>query len=339
MRTEKEKMLAGELYRLGDAEIQADNWNKQSGLVPSASLDLSQNNKDQGGSHAISPWISILLVVSAGLAAQTAAAGPQEDVAAAGQKWGTVFADNNPDTIMPLYAKDGVLWGTLSPTVRSDPAAVKAYFVAAFQALPKATVKFGDQLIRVYGDTAVNTGYYTFSFTKDGETKSIPARYSFTYVKDGNDWKIVDHHSSAVPAPCGRADAPAQPAPHLRHSRTCGRHAPAAVKGAPIVRRDRFAPHCLGHRRPARSTARGPLGARLPHDEELIEGIRPKNLAVLIADVDAGIAVAHEVGGLEHRSRCGDPNELRMIAVRVLTVDGKYHWRTPPGPPTMRLRG
>jgi uncharacterized protein (TIGR02246 family) len=143
----------------------------------------------------------IVLVLGAGLALQPAAAGPQEDVAAAGQKWATVFAENNPDTIMPLYAKDGVLWGTLSPTVRSDPAALKAYFVGAFQALPKATVKFGDQLIRVYGDTAVNTGYYTFSFTKDGETKSIPARYSFTYVKDGNDWKIVDHHSSAVPPP------------------------------------------------------------------------------------------------------------------------------------------
>ena len=103
------------------------------------------------------PWISVLVVMSAGLAAQTAAAGPQEDVAAAGQKWGTVFAENNPDTMMPFYAKDGVLWGTLSPTVRSDPSAVKAYFVGAFQALPKATVKFGDQLIRVYGDTAVNT--------------------------------------------------------------------------------------------------------------------------------------------------------------------------------------
>jgi uncharacterized protein (TIGR02246 family) len=143
----------------------------------------------------------IALVLGAGLALQPAAAGPKEDVAAAGEKWATVFAENNPDTIMPLYAKDGVLWGTLSPTVRSDPAALKAYFVGAFQALPKATVKFGDQLIRVYGDTAVNTGYYTFSYTKDGETKSIPARYSFTYVKDGNDWKIVDHHSSAVPPP------------------------------------------------------------------------------------------------------------------------------------------
>ena len=164
------------------------------------------------------PWIAVVLVVSAGLAAQTAAADPQEDVAAAGQKWGTVFADNNPDTMMPLYAKDGVLWGTLSPTVRSDPAAVKAYFVAAFQALPKATVKFGDQLIRVYGNTAVNTGYYTFSYTKDGETKSIPARYSFTYVKDGNDWKIVDHHSSAMPAP-----APA-PAPRLQQRRRRHQH-------------------------------------------------------------------------------------------------------------------
>jgi hypothetical protein len=57
--------------------------------------------------------------------------------------------------------------------------------VGAYQALPKLTVKFGEQFIRVYGDTAVNTGYYTLSYTKDGETKSIPARYSFTFVKEG----------------------------------------------------------------------------------------------------------------------------------------------------------
>ena len=154
----------------------------------------------------------VVLALSAGLCAQSATAGPQEEVAAAAQNWATVFADNNPDTMIPLYAKDGVLWGTLSPSVRSDPVAVKAYFVGAFQALPKATVKFGDQLIRVYGNTAVNTGYYTFSYTKDGETKSIPARYSFTSVKDGNDWKIVDHHSSAMPAPAPAATAAPPPA-------------------------------------------------------------------------------------------------------------------------------
>jgi hypothetical protein len=141
----------------------------------------------------------LVLVLGAGLAVQPATACPQEAAARAVERWATVFAENNPDTIMGLYAKDAVLWGTLSPTVRSDPAALKAYFVGAFQALPKATVKFGDQLIRVYGDTAVNTGYYTFSYTKDGETKSIPARYSLTFIKDGTDCKIVDHHSSTVP--------------------------------------------------------------------------------------------------------------------------------------------
>ena len=141
-----------------------------------------------------------VLGLSASLAVQTATACPRDVVAREVEKWTTVFAENNPDSITALYSKDAVLWGTLSPTVRSDPAALKAYFVGAFQALPKATVKFGDQLIRVYGDTAVNTGYYTFSYTKDGETKSIPARYSFTFVKDGSDCKIVDHHSSAMPA-------------------------------------------------------------------------------------------------------------------------------------------
>jgi hypothetical protein len=70
-------------------------------------------------------WISAVLLVLS-VSVQTAAAGPQEDVAAAGQKWATVFTDNNPDTMLPLYAKDAVLWGTLSPTVRSDPAALKA---------------------------------------------------------------------------------------------------------------------------------------------------------------------------------------------------------------------
>jgi uncharacterized protein (TIGR02246 family) len=144
---------------------------------------------------------AIALIVVSMLAAPGALAGPKEDVAAATANWGQVLAQQNPDTITALYAKDGVLWGTLSPTVRSSPDAIRAYFVAAFAALPQIKVAFGDQLIRVYGNTAVNTGYYTFSYTKDGETKSLPARYSLTYVKDGDNWMIADHHSSAMPAP------------------------------------------------------------------------------------------------------------------------------------------
>ena len=133
--------------------------------------------------------------------APAASAGPKEDVAASTQSWARALGEDDPDKVVPLYSEDAVLWGTLSPTVRADRAALRDYFVTAFKVLPGLKVAFGDQLIRVYGGTAVNTGYYTFSYVRDGETKSLPARYSFTYVKSGENWLIVDHHSSAMPPP------------------------------------------------------------------------------------------------------------------------------------------
>jgi uncharacterized protein (TIGR02246 family) len=129
-----------------------------------------------------------------------ASAGPKEDVAAATLTWAQALGEDDPDKVLPLYSDDAVLWGTLSPTVRADRGALRDYFVAAFKVLPGLKVAFGDQLIRVYEGTAVNTGYYTFSYVKDGETKSLPARYSLTYVKRGDAWLIVDHHSSAMPS-------------------------------------------------------------------------------------------------------------------------------------------
>ena len=133
--------------------------------------------------------------------ASNALISPKDEVAEATQTWAQALGEDDPDKVLPLYADDAVLWGTLSPTVRADRAALRDYFVTAFRVLPGLKVAFGDQLIRVYGNTAVNTGYYTFSYIKDGETKSLPARYSFTYVKNGERWLIVDHHSSAMPPP------------------------------------------------------------------------------------------------------------------------------------------
>ena len=133
------------------------------------------------------------------LLAPAAAAGPKEEIAAATAKWGQVLEEQDADKITTLYTKDGVLWGTLSPTLRSGPEAIRAYFIGAFGALPQIKVSFGDQLIRIYGNAGINSGYYTISYTTDGVVKTIPARYSFTYVKEGEEWLIADHHSSQMP--------------------------------------------------------------------------------------------------------------------------------------------
>ena len=125
---------------------------------------------------------AVVLVLSAGVSVQTATACSKEAVAGAVDRWTTVLAENNPDTIVALYSKDAVLWGTLSSTVRSDPAGLKSYFVGAFQTLPKLTVKFGEQFIRVYvgipRSTRATTRYSTRRTAKPNQ--SPPATVSHT---------------------------------------------------------------------------------------------------------------------------------------------------------------
>ncbi len=122
------------------------------------------------------------------------------DITAAMEAWATAFSADHPETILTFYADDAVLWGTLSPSRRDNPSAIRDYFEHVFTFTDRK-VTFRDPLIRVYGTAAVNTGSYTFSWVKDGQVETIHARYSLTYVKDDRRWLIVDHHSSVMPVP------------------------------------------------------------------------------------------------------------------------------------------
>ncbi len=87
-----------------------------------------------------------------------------------------------------------------SATLAADPGAIREYFVKAFERLPQRKVTVGNHFIRVYGNTAVNTGHYTFSAVeREGKATTSPAWYTFVYLNRNGKWVIVDHHSSAVP--------------------------------------------------------------------------------------------------------------------------------------------
>jgi uncharacterized protein (TIGR02246 family) len=142
--------------------------------------------------------LAVLLIATA----SAAFAGGMEEVTAAMNAWrDNLKASSATDTskITSLYAKDAVLWGTISPTIRATPALINDYFVNAYKKLPKLTVVFKDPHIRVFGDVALNSGYYTFNYEKEGKMVDLPARYSFAYVKRDGKWQIVDHHSSGMP--------------------------------------------------------------------------------------------------------------------------------------------
>ena len=108
---------------------------------------------------------------------------------------------HEPERVVVLYDPEAVLWGTRSPTLRDNPATVREYFNILRTVPPSYKAVIGEQRIRVYGDTAINSGTYTFSEDRDGKSISRPARFSFVYRNRDGRRLIVDHHSSVVPAP------------------------------------------------------------------------------------------------------------------------------------------
>jgi uncharacterized protein (TIGR02246 family) len=128
-----------------------------------------------------------------------ALAGPKDDVAAATKAWADAMTSHDIERVLALYDSEAVLWGTRSGKLRDNPQTVREYF-NVLKTVPKSyKAALGEQRIRVYGDTAINTGTYSFSETRDGKEIVRPARYSFVYRNRGGRWLIVDHHSSAVP--------------------------------------------------------------------------------------------------------------------------------------------
>ena len=123
------------------------------------------------------------------------------EVAAMMQKWADAMTRHDVEAVVALYDSDAVLWGTRSPTIRAQPTAVREYFNVLHRVPPTYKATLGDNHIRVYGDIAVASGSYTFSEVHDGKEVLRPARFSMVYRHHDGRWWIVDHHSSAVPAP------------------------------------------------------------------------------------------------------------------------------------------
>jgi uncharacterized protein (TIGR02246 family) len=146
-------------------------------------------------------WYVLAAVVLSACQAMPGSDQARSDVSAVMQKWIDGMSRHDTDSVVALYDRDAVLWGTRSPTLRDRPDTVRQYFDILHTVPPTYKATLGEQRIRVYGDMAVATGSYTFSETRDGKEIVRPARFSMVFRFHDGRWWIVDHHSSAVPAP------------------------------------------------------------------------------------------------------------------------------------------
>jgi len=118
----------------------------------------------------------------------------QNDITALFDQWNAAIQTGDPKTVAALYESNGILLPTLSNKVRHNHEEIEDYFVRFLANGPVGKIDEGN--IRTFGEMAINSGIYTFSF-KDGT--SVSARFTFVYRWNGQRWMIVEHHSSAMP--------------------------------------------------------------------------------------------------------------------------------------------
>jgi len=134
---------------------------------------------------------------------------PAEQFADATTMWvRAVTKKNDPRLVTNQFCSDGILWGTVSQSIRGGKngdgnevgGAVERYF-DFFAKIPGIMVKKAeDNVARVTDDVYVNNA--NVKWMHDGLDAPLNARMTFIYRRDqdhANGWCIFQLHSSAMP--------------------------------------------------------------------------------------------------------------------------------------------
>ena len=103
-----------------------------------------------------------------------------------------------PIDMANLYAKDGVLLGTVAERIHQGTEDIKEYFDMFLEKQPCG--EFDEIIIQDYGMGAIADGLYTFTLTDaNGEEEEVKARFTYVFKEEDGRWKISTHHSSIDP--------------------------------------------------------------------------------------------------------------------------------------------
>jgi uncharacterized protein (TIGR02246 family) len=132
-------------------------------------------------------------------------------VAALFDDWNFALSSLNADQVVQRYWPDAVLLPTVSNTPRTNAAMIGDYFEHFLAKRPRGRID--TRTIQSGCNVAMDVGTYTFSLMDSkGVTSEVAARYTFIYQYRDGGWKIVHHHSSAMP------ESGARPAPAEGHA-------------------------------------------------------------------------------------------------------------------------
>jgi uncharacterized protein (TIGR02246 family) len=177
-------------------------------------------------------------------AAETCVTLEPKVVAALFDDWNFALSSLDASQVVQRYWPNAVLLPTVSNTPRTSPAMIDDYFEHFLAKRPRGRID--TRTIQSGCNLAMDMGTYTFSLMDDkGVTSEVAARYTFIYQYRDGAWKILHHHSSAMPesgaaaAPVeahAAAEKPAAPTKvaQVEHAAPAPKAAPAAPKAAAL---------------------------------------------------------------------------------------------------------
>lgn len=230
---------------------------------------------------------SMMLAASAPLAAAESCVSLEpKAVAALFDEWNFALSSLDAAKVTQRYWPNAVLLPTVSNTPRTDAAMIGAYFEHFLAKRPRGRID--TRTIQTGCNVAMDMGTYTFSLMDDkGMTSEVAARYTFIYQYRDGGWKILHHHSSAMPE-SGASAAPAEA--HVANDKP-----PTAAKPTPE------SPKGKNKDREARKTANQP---EKPSEKPQDSG-KPEDRTPLFANLTASPAPAkfYPAEAAKHKER------------------------------------
>ena len=118
----------------------------------------------------------------------------EDEITGLFDEWNSALQTGETKKVASLYESSAILLPTISNQVRHNHEEIEDYFVQFLARGPQG--KIDEANVRVFGEIAINSGVYTFTFSDDS---SVQARFTFVYRWNGERWMIIEHHSSQMP--------------------------------------------------------------------------------------------------------------------------------------------
>lgn len=131
-------------------------------------------------------------------------ASSQKDPQALYQSWLEAVGTRDPEIVLPLYAEDAVLWGTLAMETKIGREKIRTYFDWFLDRASLSATPITCDFHNLSPDIVIANGSYRFAL--GGKSASDPvaktdARFTFVFKKhaESGNWEIANHHSSKFP--------------------------------------------------------------------------------------------------------------------------------------------